>query len=159
MDPTKALCEGIGRPFYCPEAGNWSRNVLQATYGASVYNVGADYRGWSCRMGPVTLRTKVEGPAEVVVHFGDGSVRGWVQDSGATVNVPEAKPVHRVEVWPQPAAPPPPEPPEPPEPPVPPTPPEPPEPPTPPATTRGWHVIGVIDDRVVDFWIERPAAE
>jgi len=144
MDPTKALCEGIGRPFYCPEVGNWSRNVLQATYGASVYNVGADYRGWSCRMGPVTLRTKVEGPAEVVVHFGDGSVRGWVQDSGATVNVPEAKPVHRVEVWPQPAAPPPP---------------EPPEPPTPPATTRAWHVVGVIDDRVVDFWIERPAAE
>lgn len=99
-EPTQALCSTLGRPFYCPEVGNWSRNVTEAQYGAAVFGAGPGYLGWVARQGPVTLRTTVAGRAEVRVWRADGTKEVWMQNTGSTVQV--AGLVHRVEVRPLP---------------------------------------------------------
>lgn len=100
-EPTQAKCAELGRPYYCPEVGNWSRNVITATYGVAEFSAAPGYMGWVARRAPVTLRTTVKGRATVIVWRPDGTREAWIQEGGETVTVDEGL-VHRIEVRPEP---------------------------------------------------------
>jgi len=97
-EATPGRCAFLGRPYYCPEIGNWSRNVIEATYGPLGLNVGTSYMGWAARQGPVALRTTITGPVQVIVWKANGDRLAWQQDSGEGVNVNGTDWIHRVEV-------------------------------------------------------------
>lgn len=105
-EPTPERCAALGRPYYCPETGDWTRNATVVNAGAVAFHLTAAYHGWVARKGPVSLRTGVVGPCEVVVTLADGSRWTWRQADGQEVHVQTDEYVHRVEVrpsaWPSP---------------------------------------------------------
>jgi hypothetical protein len=103
------LCAKIGRPYYCPELGNWKRNISREEGGSQKkYNLQTNsYYQWFTRQGPLRLTTNISRPVEITVVLEDGTRRKWTQDNGQTVNIEGNFWIHRVEIRPTEGSPPP----------------------------------------------------
>lgn len=100
--PDQSLCSKCGRPYYCPEQGNWQRNILKEEGNMEVrFNLETnDYRGWVTRKSPIKLTTNINGPVEIRVVLADGSQKTWKQANGTLITLEEGYWVHRIEVRP-----------------------------------------------------------
>ena len=92
-------CKGT----YCPEEGNWNRNVSEVSYGVLGFDVAPGYMGLVARRGPVTLTTSVPGPVQVIVVLANGERLVGTRDSGENIYIGTTEYIHRIEVRPGPA--------------------------------------------------------
>jgi hypothetical protein len=139
-----AYCTVADQPTYCPEQGDWSRNVRIVDSGPARVQESGPYTSWVTREW-VTLQAALTPPLEVRATDGDGRTVAFVS---ATETVRIEGPVHRVEFYPAPA------------PTATPTAPPAALPTAEPTRTatpvpcRRWHLYGTIGSQQVDLWLE-----